>query len=213
MRGGTSKPIKFLIYFVLSSVILLIFWKIIDLLYMHLLVFTGNIVWRFFDLAVVMDISESGLHFIYRFATRESLSFTVHDADKVYLNLIILFSLVGATRLATGVKIAKAALISFAALFVIHFFMLTGYAYSHIWTFIGTQEADVQRRLIPLVTPLFSHNAADFFEYVLWHWNTWGWDVLPLLLWFALIYKQEKAGFGTTPLVQYIWGKNRRKKA
>jgi hypothetical protein len=188
MRKEISKPFRFVLYFAAVSAVLLFFWKIIHLFYLRLLVFTGNPVWKLMDFPVRMDITGDQLHFIYRFVLRDPLSFTVYDADEIYLNLIILIALIGATRFSTGMRVMKPASVASCALFVIHFILLTAYAYTHIWTFTKAQEADAGRELLRHVSPLFSERVAGYLDSVLFHWNTWGWDVIPLLIWAAALY-------------------------
>ena len=52
----------------------------------------------------------------------------------------------------------------------------------------GGAEAEVRETLLPAVSKFFSSSTAYYLDKILFHWNTWGWDVLPLVLWLAFTY-------------------------
>ena len=183
MLKNIQKPYKFIILFLAFAFALLISWSIIYKPYLYFLVGAGNPVWSVLGFPVKMELTGNTLHFIYIFTGRSPLSFTVHDANEIYMNLILLISLMGAARVILKVKLLKPCLISIAVLFLVHIFVLYAYAYTHIWTFVDTQNPELQNNLLPHISVLFSRSVSDILNGLLFHWNTWGWDVLPLALW------------------------------
>ena len=140
-----------------------------------------------------MNITGGDLHFVYRFPLHESLSFTVGDIDEVYLNLLILPALFGAARFALGIRVIKPLLFALAVIFVIHVSVLTAYAVTHIWTFTLAQDPEFQRQLVRHVAGEFPRGAAVWLKKLLYHWNAWGWDVIPVMIWAAALLMFDKS--------------------
>ncbi|MCL5019225.1 MAG: hypothetical protein M1426_01945 [Patescibacteria group bacterium] len=192
-------PYSFLLYFIILAGILLIFWNAIDVVYLYLLVLVAQPIWSVFQYPVQLVIQNNILHFVYGELAGESLSFNLPDADEIYLNLILLIAFFGSTGLTTQKMCIRQFIYSLLILFTIHEFILFAYSYTHIWEYIGTQNVAVQEKLVPLISQKFSKVTADFLSIILYHWNTWGWDVVPLVLWIGGIYK--------TVFIKELWGK------
>jgi hypothetical protein len=166
--------------------------------------FGTNLSWGFFNFPVKAVLNEGILHFLYYFPAHDPLSFSVHDADKIYLNLIILLSLIGATWFTFKRKILKSALISLFLLYVFHIFILFLYAYTHIWEFLELQSPEVQKELGRHVADVFTKDISDMLLTIRFHWNTWGWDVSPLLIWLGIILKNVPQAQLKETVIQYL---------
>lgn len=180
---------KFLLCFLALSGILVILWKFIEILYLNALVIVARPIWSVFQYPVQAVIQDKVLHFLYRGLGNEPLSFGVFKSDEIYLNLVMLLALFGAAKLTIKQNILRSLVYSVCILFVIHEFILFAYSYTHIWGFIETQDISIQEKLMPLISQRFSKSAANFLDTILYHWNTWGWDVVPLILWIGGTYK------------------------
>jgi len=183
------KPFRFILIFFVISGILLILWKIISILYLYLLVAIASPIWNFCDYPVQMVIRDHILHFIYRALNQEPLTFIVYKVDEIYLNLVLVLALFGATWLTLKKKILCSFIFSLGILFVIHELVLYAYSYTHIWEFAHNLDPNLQKKFITIISHLFSKTAANFLNHFLSHWNAWGWDVIPLILWLGGIYK------------------------
>jgi len=180
---------KFIIYFLFISALLTVFWKIISILYIHLLVIIAKPIWSIFGYPVQLVIKENILSFVYIKIAQEPMSFDVHNVDEIYLNLVLLGAFFGATWFTISKKIIPQTIFSFGILFFIHEVVLYIYSYTNIWEYIVNEEYKIQKTLIPSISQFFSVSAADILNHVLFHWNAWGWDVIPFVLWLVSIYK------------------------
>lgn len=183
------KPYKFIFTFLVIAGLLLISWKIITILYLYLLVYFAKPIWSVFGYPVQLAIRDNVLHFVYMKIALEPISFSVHQSDEIYLNLIIMLALFGATFLIFERKIKYSFLFSLVIIFIIHEFVLYMYAYTNIWEFADSLDINNNKELINNISGFFSKSTAGFFDNLLFHWNAYGWDVVPLILWIFGIYK------------------------
>ena len=189
MWKNLPKQFKFILYFLGISAVLVGFWKLIAIAYLYLLAGIAKPVWSLFGYPVQLVIKDNILHFVYIKISQEPISFSVLKADEIYLNLVLIAGLFGASYLTSRKKILRDAIISLGILFVIHEFILFIYSYTNIWEYIGSAETEIQETLTPAILMFFSSSTANNLNYILFHWNTWGWDVIPLMLWLAWINK------------------------
>lgn len=183
------KPFKFIICFLVISGLLVVLWKVFAIPYLYLLVGIAKPIWSIFDYPVQLVIKDKILRFVYIKITSEPISFSVYQVDEIYLNIVLIGALFGATWLTIQKKILRSALLSFGILFVIHEFVLYAYSYTNIWEYIGSEDYKIQEMVIQSVYQFFSKSKSNYLEHFLFHWNAWGWDVIPLILWLGSIYK------------------------
>jgi len=184
-----GKPYKFIAAFLGIAGLLLIFWKIIALLYLHLLVAIAKPIWSVFNSPVQLEIRDNILRFIYLQISPEPMSFSVNKSDEIYLNLILVVSLYSALWIIVKKKILYPFLVSLGILFVVHELILYLYSYTGIWEFADSLDYNSQKELLNNILNLFPKVKANLFNQLIFHWNAWGWDVVPLILWLGGAYK------------------------
>ena len=185
-----KKPVKrFILSFVIISGLLTALWKIISIPYLYLLVFIAKPIWSIFNYPVQLAIEDKILKFVYTNISTEPISFSVFQADEIYLNLVLLVALFVSTWIAAKKHFIGRAFISLGILFVFHEIILFAYSYTNIWEYVKGVDNKVLGGLINSVNQYFPGKTAEFFDYFLFHWNAWGWDVLPLILWLISTYK------------------------
>ena len=180
---------KFIFSFLIIAGVLTALWKFISIPYLYLLVLIAKPVWSFFDYPVQLVIKDNLLKFVYTNISTEPISFSVFQADEIYLNLVLLIALFGATWITLKKKLISQALISAGVLFIIHEIVLFAYSFSTIREYVKSAAPDIQSILLPYVNQFFPDSTAGYFDHFLFQWNAWGWDVLPLLLWLISSYK------------------------
>ena len=124
MWKNLPKPFKFILYFLGISAVLVGLWKLIAIAYLYLLAGIAKPVWSLFGYPVQLVIKDNILHFVYTKISQEPISFSVLKADEIYLNLVLMAGLFGASYLTIRKKILRPAFVSFGILFIIHEFIL-----------------------------------------------------------------------------------------
>ena len=132
-------------------------------------------------------VEDNELHFIYSNILEQPQKFPVYEADQIFLNLIVISSLFGATCFTFEKRILKKFLFSILMLMVMHIIVIFAYAYAHIWNTVLTQPHEVQVVIISVLTRYFSQPVSVFCGKLTFHWNMWGWDVIPVFIWFLSI--------------------------
>ncbi len=185
-----SKNIRFIVVLFVFSGVSLAAWDYISFVYLHLITFLGNPVWAVLDYSVKMTIQAGSLHFVYQNITAEPLSFTVNRVEDIYLNIVVIISLFGASFFTIKKDILKALLVSAVTLLIIHEILLFAYSYTNIWIFLESQGQTMKNSLEPAVSANFPKSTSDFFSTVIFHYNSWGWNAFPLVLWFIGVQKE-----------------------
>ena len=182
-----KKPLNFLLLMSLSNLILLLLWKYISVFYLNIIVILGNPVLSLFYYPLKLAVENNNLQFVYMKINSVPLNYTVYDSGEIFLNITILLSLFSATFFVFRKKIYKEFLISILVIFLIHEMLVWSYAYSHIWNVVSAQGEEVKNILIPEVSKYFSNSTANVLDKINYHWGAWGWDIVPVAIWFLCL--------------------------
>ncbi len=174
---------NFFLRFLLAAAIFLLIWKPFSLVYMHFIVFLSEVISSIFYPYMDIRIIDGITKFQYNNITTQQLQFSVNDIDQIFLNLIVFLSLMfGSFRVSLRKKI-KHIIIGVSILAAIHLFVTNMYVYTTIWDYVLSQPDDLKTELILRVNGYFSQEMTGLYRKFLFNWNSWGWDVIPLLLW------------------------------
>ncbi|MCP4728241.1 MAG: hypothetical protein GY863_24590 [bacterium] len=174
---------NFFLRFLAAAGFFLLIWKPFSIAYMHTIVFFSDTVtgifYPYMDIAIIDGITK----FRYSNITAQQLQFSVNDIDQIFLNIIVFLSLIFSSYRIDLKSRVKHAAIGIAILAAIHIFVINMYAYTTIWDYVLSQPAELSSELMARTGTYFSKGVTDIYRRLLFNWNSWGWDVVPLLLW------------------------------
>ncbi|MFC1564983.1 hypothetical protein ACFL6G_08615 [candidate division KSB1 bacterium] len=174
---------NFFIRFLVLSAVFLLIWKPISFVYMHIIAFFSNILTGLIHPYLDISVIDGILKFRYNNISAQILQFSVNEVEQVFLNLIVFLCLMISSYrvdLKPRLKYLTAGLL---ILILIHVFVINMYAYTTIWDYVLNLPDEIKAGLIPRIEMYFSGGITNIYRKLLFNWNSWGWDVIPLLLW------------------------------
>ena len=189
MLQKQSKKLLFLGEFLLIAGILYLWWDLLSVIYIYILAALLNPFCSLLEYPVALNITDGVLHFIYDGLTKTPVSFTVHDASEIYLNLILFIALWGALWWYNQKIRLKFFILGLLILYVCHGTILFAYTFSGIHVFAGNIQGPAREEVVALINKTFPIQLNNLLQVIVFHWNTWGWDTIPLLLWLPGIFK------------------------
>lgn len=168
----------------------LLFWKPFSFLYLHIIAPVTNGVLSLFSGSAHLQIIDGILKFQYGSITPQLLQFSVRDVDQIYLNIIVFFALVFSSWKIPLKYRMKFCFSGLGVLILVHIGILSMYTYTTIWDYVSSQPEAVRASLMDTTDAHFPESLTGIFRRILYLWNSWGWDVIPLLLWLPIGFKQ-----------------------
>jgi len=181
--GFEKLKYNFFIRFLAGSLFLLIIWKPVSTLYLHVISAAANAFFTIIGHSVSLYVEGDVLNMLYPPIARETLSFAMRDADQIFLNLIVLAALIFSSHRVARIRRLKYGAISVILLAFIHVLVVCSYTYVTIWNYVGTLTEPLRSEVTARASVYFSESYATVYEYIIFNWNSWRWDVIPLLLW------------------------------
>ncbi|MFC1731464.1 hypothetical protein ACFL6I_14190 [candidate division KSB1 bacterium] len=181
---------NFFLRFLISSLILLVIWKPVSVLYLHFISSVSGLFFRVFDHAVSLVIADGVLKMMYPSVGGTPLQFSMGEADQIFLNIIVFVSLVLSSYRVVLKKRIVYGIAALGILGLIHVFVIYMYTDVTIWDFIAGQPDQAKSMMTLQANAYFSGRNTELFRYLLFNWNSWGWDVIPLLLWLPVGLRQ-----------------------
>jgi len=185
-----SKRIQFLFRFLIISMIFLVLWKPLSFAIMHFLGFLATGVFEITHTGIDVKIVSGSLYFDYTEVFSQSISFPLQDIDQIYLNIIILFSLLISTPDLSLQKRVRYMAICFVIMTCVYILIFHIYSYTFLRDYLTAKSLTFDENVMIIFREKFSEGRIKFYEKILFHWNSWGWDVIPLFLWLPVGYKR-----------------------
>ena len=185
-----SKRLQFLVKFLIISMIFLVLWKPLSIAIMYFLGFLATGVFEISGTGIDVKIISGSLYFDYTEVFSQNISFPLRDIDQIYLNIIILFSLLISTPNLSLQKRVRYMAICLFIMTCIYILILHIYSYTFLRDYLTAKSLTLDENIMIIFRENFSEGRIKFYEKILFHWNSWGWDVIPLFLWLPAGYKR-----------------------
>lgn len=182
------KKIKdnFIVRFLAITATGLLLWKPLSVVYLHIITPLTNTVLSIAGSSVQLLIIDGVLKFQYDSVASQLLQFSVNDVDQIYLNILVFFGLVMSSYFLSAKYRVKYLLAGLGLLTVTHVAVLSMYTYTTIWDYVLAQPEALQASMYQRTDTQFSAQFTGVVREIIYLWNAWGWDVIPLLLWLPL---------------------------
>ncbi len=181
---------NFFLSFIGIAILALLIWEHVSALYLQILAPITNAVASVINPAAQVHIIAGILQFEYTGITPQLLQFSVKDVDQIYLNSVVFFTLiVSSFRVPVRFRLKNYVIGQFL-LSGVHVSLLIMYTYTNIWDFVGMQPEASQKLMQNGLEILFPSGITELFETIIYYWNTWEWDVLPLIFWLPIGLRQ-----------------------
>ncbi len=174
---------NFFIRFLICALFLLIIWKPFSLLYLHTITFFSNVFFQVIEHSVNLFLEGEVIKMQYPAIGSTPLRFSMSDPDQIFMNIIVFAALVISSYRVPVTKRIKYSAFSLIILFFIHMSVIYMYTITTIWDYVASQPDSLRPFLSDQVGQYFSDSMTETYRYVIFNWNSWGWDVIPLLLW------------------------------
>lgn len=135
---------NFFLRLLVISACLLLLWKPVSLVYVHLVTTISNIIYSIFSYKPALIVVGGITKISYPQIGEEQLVFSINDIDQIFLNIIVFTALTASSNRAPLDFRLKLALKGGAILLIAHIIVLYLYSYVTIWEHIYTQPDAVK---------------------------------------------------------------------
>jgi len=188
--NNLSSRKQFFIRFLCVSFIFLLLWKPFSL---ALTVFYGHLfslILKIFQSDISAQVVSKNIVFDYSTIFSRDIRFPVGDIDQVFLNVIIMVSLFISTPGLKPKKTLLYILILFGIMSCLYLFIFHMYSHTFLRIYMSQYYTQLDEQILQTFRDKFPESTMRLYDKILFHWNSWGWDVTPLILWLPVGYKK-----------------------
>ena len=185
-----SPRIDFLVRFLLISFLILLLWKPLSYIFMLFLGYLIKCVFKIIGNGIDIKIISQNIFFDYSEIFSQDISFPVQNIDQIYLNIIIIFSLLFSTPGITIKKRTRYFFFFFLVMSFVYTMIFYMYSFTFLKDYIAAHYSNLDEQVLRIFRESFPESKMRLYDKLLFHWNSWGWDVIPLFLWLPLGYKR-----------------------
>lgn len=164
------------------SMLLLVLWEPLSFLYIYLVSGCTEIIFSITGYPVDLNVEAGVLKMIFPPFMGDPLRFSMENADHIFLNILMFTALYASSyKIPIGNRLKSGFSLATILLFV-HICVVYMYTSTTITDYMNSQSVHL-KTAADLYLSTFPAGSPVIFKSLMFHWNSWGWDLIPILLW------------------------------